>query len=150
MENNSGFMVPYKTKIPGTDVEYEMVPIPGGTFFMGSPKNEAGRSGNEGPQIKVKVRPFWMGKYEVTWNEFHEYMDLTEVFMDFERLKIRLVTNDNQIDAISAPSSLSRFRSQTLWPGHTTSDIWPSLRAECIQAGPSRPAQIAPPTTRER
>ena len=106
VKTNRGFMVPYKTRIPGTDVDYEMVPIPGGTYLMGSPKNEAGRSGNEGPQIKVKVRPFWMGKYEVTWNEFHQYMDLTEVFVDFERLKIRRVDKENQIDAISAPSSL--------------------------------------------
>ena len=30
-------------------------PIPGGTFTMGSPANEAGHSDDEGPQVKVKV-----------------------------------------------------------------------------------------------
>lgn len=106
VETHRGYMVPYKTKIPGTNVEFEMVPIPGGTFLMGSPRNETGRKGNEGPQIKVKVRPFWMGKYEITWNEYREYLALDGIFKTFDRNKIRLVTDKNKIDAISAPSGL--------------------------------------------
>ena len=31
-------------KIPGTDVTFEMIPIPGGEFLMGSPATEAHRS----------------------------------------------------------------------------------------------------------
>src|SRR5581483_584761 len=31
---------------------------------------EKGRSADEGPQHWVKVRPFWMGKTEVTWDEW--------------------------------------------------------------------------------
>ena len=34
-------MVPYIEKIPGTDVTFEMIPVPGGEFLMGSPANEA-------------------------------------------------------------------------------------------------------------
>ena len=63
-------MKPYKKRIPDTLVDYEMVPIKGGTFLMG----EKGRSEDEGPQRKVKVSPFWMGKYEVTWDEYHKFM----------------------------------------------------------------------------
>jgi len=45
----------------------ELVPIPGGTFLMGSPESETGRYPQEGPQTQVKLtRPFWMGKYAVT------------------------------------------------------------------------------------
>ena len=33
----AGSMKPYVETIPGTDVKFEMVPIPGGTFEMGSP-----------------------------------------------------------------------------------------------------------------
>ena len=47
-----------------------MVPIPGGTFTMGSPASEAKRSEDEGPQHEVTIRPFWMGKMEVTWDEY--------------------------------------------------------------------------------
>jgi len=47
----------------------EMVYIPGGEFLMGSPDGESGRADNEGPQHKVTVRPFWMAKYETTWDQ---------------------------------------------------------------------------------
>ncbi len=63
-------MKPYTEKIPGTDVKFDMVPIPGGTFNMGSPENQSGRNSDEGPQHKVKIEPFWMGKCEVTWQEY--------------------------------------------------------------------------------
>ncbi len=63
-------MKPYVETIPGSDVKFEMVPIPGGTFRMGSALNEPGRSEDEGPAHLVTIRPFWMGKYEVTWDEY--------------------------------------------------------------------------------
>jgi formylglycine-generating enzyme required for sulfatase activity len=50
--------------------KFEMVYVPGGEFTMGSPDSEAGRTDLEGPQHKVKVGSFWMGKVEVTWDEF--------------------------------------------------------------------------------
>jgi formylglycine-generating enzyme required for sulfatase activity len=48
----------------------EMVVVPAGTFLMGSPESEVGRSRNEGPQHKVTMRAFAMGKYEVTFAEW--------------------------------------------------------------------------------
>jgi formylglycine-generating enzyme required for sulfatase activity len=66
-------MAPYTEKIPGTDLKFDMVPIPGGSFEMGSPESEADRSEDEGPVHRVTVGPFWMGKYEVPWEEFEEY-----------------------------------------------------------------------------
>lgn len=62
VKTDQGFMVPYTTTIPGTEVEFEMVPIPGGTFLMGSPESEDDRRSDEGPQFHVVVEPFWMGK----------------------------------------------------------------------------------------
>ena len=44
----------------------EFVYVPGGCFQMGSPKSEDDRSDDEGPQHKVCLDGFWMGKYEVT------------------------------------------------------------------------------------
>src|SRR4051812_48933826 len=46
-------------------VSFDMVPIPGGTYLMGSPDGEKGRAENEGPQHPVTVKPFWMAKLEV-------------------------------------------------------------------------------------
>ena len=63
-------MKPYAETIVGTEAKFEMVPIPGGVFKLGSPDSEEGRKKDEGPQAEVKIEPFWMGKCEVTWNEF--------------------------------------------------------------------------------
>ncbi|MEK9609753.1 MAG: formylglycine-generating enzyme family protein [Flavobacteriaceae bacterium] len=64
----------YIQNIPGTPEVIEMAFIPGGTFSMGSPKSEQGHFGDEGPQHLVEVSPFWMGKFEITW-------DLYELFI---------------------------------------------------------------------
>ena len=52
-----------------------MVPIPGGACCMGSPADEAGRAEHEGPQVEVEVQPFWMGRCEVTWDEYDEWYE---------------------------------------------------------------------------
>jgi formylglycine-generating enzyme required for sulfatase activity len=51
-----------------------MVRIQGGAFMMGSPASEAGRWDDEGPQHRVTVGSFYMGKYEVTQKEWVEVM----------------------------------------------------------------------------
>lgn len=71
-------MKPYASTIPGTEVSFEMLPIPSGKFKMGSPSTEEGRQDDEGPQREVEIAPFWMGKCEVTWNEFELFMYPTE------------------------------------------------------------------------
>ena len=63
----------YTETIPDTPVTFEMVPIPGGTFTMGSSAKEAGHKADEGPQHEVQIAPFWMGKHEVTWDEYDRF-----------------------------------------------------------------------------
>ena len=41
-------------------ISFEMVLIPGGSFLMGSPSDEAGRKDHEGPQYKVHISPFYL------------------------------------------------------------------------------------------
>ncbi|WP_343700442.1 SUMF1/EgtB/PvdO family nonheme iron enzyme [Chitinophaga sp.] len=65
----------YEQKIQGTDVTIKMVPVQGGEFMLGSPAGEKGRKADEGPQKKVKVDPFWMGAYEVTFDQYDLYAD---------------------------------------------------------------------------
>jgi formylglycine-generating enzyme required for sulfatase activity/serine/threonine protein kinase len=67
----------------GEDVILEMVEIPGGEFAIGSPKEEEGRIPTEGPQRKVTLPSFWMGKYEVTQEQWREVAKQPIVKADF-------------------------------------------------------------------
>jgi formylglycine-generating enzyme required for sulfatase activity len=77
-EKNEAEMADYAGKVPLTGAPYHMVAIKGGEFLMGSPKEEAARLESEGPQVRVKVDSFWIGKYEVTWDEYEPFM-ITQV-----------------------------------------------------------------------
>ena len=50
----------------------DMIRIEGGTFLMGSPANEQGRTGSEGPQHQVTVSPFYLARFPVTQAEYEE------------------------------------------------------------------------------
>ena len=96
-------MKSYTQKIANTEVAFDMVPIPGGELLMGSPKGEAERADDEGPQHKVKVEPFWMGKHEVTWEEF----ELWSLLMDSKLRKYQNINPtplDKVADAITKPT----------------------------------------------
>lgn len=60
------------------------VRIKGGSFTMGSPEDEPGRQQNEGPQHKVTVSNFYMGKYQVTVGEFRKFVNATGYKTDAE------------------------------------------------------------------
>jgi formylglycine-generating enzyme required for sulfatase activity len=47
-----------------------------------------------------------MGKYEVTWAEYKPYMRLDRIFKAFNERGIRPVEKSNEVDAVTAPSSL--------------------------------------------
>ena len=52
----------------------EMIVVPSGTFKMGSPENEPGRSDAEGPQHNVSIaKPFAVGKFTITLKEFEVF-----------------------------------------------------------------------------
>ncbi len=65
----------YQSRIPATGVEYEMVAVKGGRFLMGSPPEEEHRNLDEGPQRKVKISPFWIGRFEVSWDQFRPFAE---------------------------------------------------------------------------
>lgn len=56
----------------------EMVVIPAGSFDMGSPDSEDGRSDDEGPVHRVNVARFAMGKTEITRGQFAEFVKKTK------------------------------------------------------------------------
>jgi formylglycine-generating enzyme required for sulfatase activity len=63
----------YVEEIPTTNVSFEMILVPGGTFEMGSPPGESGREADEGPRHSVTVGAFWIGRHEVTWDEYDRF-----------------------------------------------------------------------------
>jgi len=95
-EKTQADMKPYTNTIPGTDVKFEMVPIPGGEFLMGTPDGEKDRKPDEGPQHLVKILPFWMGKYEVTWDSYGLFM-----YSDDEKKLRDTHPTDDAVNAIS-------------------------------------------------
>ncbi|QDV07171.1 Serine/threonine-protein kinase pkn1 [Planctomycetes bacterium Poly30] len=98
-----GEMKPYAEVITGTDVTFEMLPIPGGTFLMGSPEDEEDRKAWEGPQIPVRVSPFWMSQHEVRWNEYSLFMDSLDKRRR-EQNQEDPATQDAWADAVSRPT----------------------------------------------
>ncbi|MEW6736314.1 MAG: bifunctional serine/threonine-protein kinase/formylglycine-generating enzyme family protein [Acidobacteriota bacterium] len=66
----------------GEGGELEMVLIPGGEFEMGSPSTEKDRSDDEGPQHRVRVAEFYMGKYQVTQEQWRVVAGLPKVKRD--------------------------------------------------------------------
>ena len=72
-------MKPYSEVIEHTDVTMRMLPIPGGSFMMGSPATEDHRDAAEGPQRKVTISPFWMAETETTWDAFQVWTDDLDV-----------------------------------------------------------------------
>lgn len=96
-----GFLVPYRQTIPGSHVSFEMIPVPGGAFTMGSPDDAEHHAKDEGPQVKVAVEPMWVGKCEVSWAEYKLFMSMYRLFKKFEQEKIR------KVDAATLPLSLT-------------------------------------------
>lgn len=68
-------------EIPGTGLTFEIAHLPGGKARIGSPPDEAGRGPDE-PAREAELRPFSIGRHEVTWDEFQVYAfsrELTKV-----------------------------------------------------------------------
>ena len=63
---------PLQTSTGGT-LTFKMIPIPGGTFTMGSENGQP----DEAPAAEVTVKPFWMEEHETTWEEFQLFALLT-------------------------------------------------------------------------
>jgi formylglycine-generating enzyme required for sulfatase activity len=96
-------MKDYTDAIPSSDAKFDMVAIKGGTFKMGSPPSEKSRKDDEGPQVEVAVEPFWIGKCEVTWDEYEGWA----YELDKMRRKVKQILPtdwDNLADVIAYPT----------------------------------------------
>lgn len=93
----------YVERIPNTAVTFRMVPIPGGTFRIGSPEEEVGRQEHEGPQVEVRIEPFWMEEHEVTWDEYRIFQFSLDRALRAEG-KAQAEPQDAWADAVSRPT----------------------------------------------
>ena len=93
----------------------EMVKVPAGTFTMGSPKSEEGRSNSEGPQHRVTLKSFFMGKRPVSQLQWEEVAKLPKVSIDLKLRpshllgEFRAVENISWQEAIEFCARFSRF-----------------------------------------
>jgi len=58
----------------GKGIKLEMVLIPAGKFKMGSPASEKGRQPTENQHEVTLTKPYYIGKYEVTQDQWQEVM----------------------------------------------------------------------------
>jgi formylglycine-generating enzyme required for sulfatase activity len=63
----------------------EFVDIPGGSFHMGCSPGDSDCRDNERPVHTVSIRPFRMGKYEVTVGQFKRFVEATGYRTEAER-----------------------------------------------------------------
>lgn len=96
-------MQSYRERIAGTEVGFDVVPIPGGAFRMGAPRGEKSARPAEKPVHEVQVAPFWMGRCEVSWDEFR----LFQLRIDQQQRsagEAERVPQDDWADAVSRPT----------------------------------------------
>ncbi|MBJ6366650.1 formylglycine-generating enzyme family protein [Snuella sedimenti] len=80
----------YSQSLKGDDITIDMVAIKGGDFTMGAPTTDTNRKADEKPAHTVAVDDFWIGKYEITWEQYDAFVyaqfDDTQ-FQDPSKLK---------------------------------------------------------------
>ncbi len=79
----------------------EMQPIPGGTFWMGSPATEAERDINEGPQHQVVVAAFQMGKFPITQAQWRSVAALPKIDRSLSLYPAEFEGDDRPIEQVS-------------------------------------------------
>lgn len=85
----------YTEQIEGTDLSFDMVAVPKGSFRMGSDKG----NDDEKPVHEVELDAFWIGKYEVTWDLFEPFL-----YKDFELTKSKGGKIPPNVDAVTRPT----------------------------------------------
>lgn len=88
---------PTTDEIPETGEAIELVPVPGGTFTM--------IDEDSGNRHEVAVDSFWIGKYEITWDQYNLFAqgDLNELRSEFYKVMYDVDINMDA-DAYSSPS----------------------------------------------
>ena len=81
----------------GNGVKLEMIAIPGGTFLMGSPENEAERQDYESPKHQVTVPSFFMGKYPLTQAQYQAILGSNPSYFKGNNRPVETVSWDDAV-----------------------------------------------------
>ncbi len=96
------------TTANGDKITFEMLPIPAGTFKMGSPDSEPGRKDDEGPVHEVKLDAFFLCKHETTLQLFMAYYQETSTgkkeFLVAEEEQKKAEQEKAGVDAFTGPT----------------------------------------------
>ncbi|MDX1733450.1 MAG: SUMF1/EgtB/PvdO family nonheme iron enzyme [Halioglobus sp.] len=101
---------PYSEPVPGTDVAISMLPVHGGKAMIGSSGSEPGHRASEAPRHEVSLDDFWMGQFEITWQQYAVFVHRGDTFdqlvpaQQLEQLAIDGVTGASSPYTISGPS----------------------------------------------
>jgi formylglycine-generating enzyme required for sulfatase activity len=63
--------------VPRQAFEPQLIALPGGEFWMGSPDGEADRARDEGPRHQVRIAPFAIGQTAVTFAQYDAFAQAT-------------------------------------------------------------------------
>ena len=64
----------YDQTVGGTPISMKMMPIPAGSFSMGSSEKDKGHEEDESPLKKVQIDSFWMAAYEMSFDIYSYFM----------------------------------------------------------------------------
>lgn len=71
----------YTETLPGTEITFEMVPVPAGLVAV-----PVGAEDGEPAYVSVELPAYWIGKCEVTWAEYRQYMALDKAYAELQQL----------------------------------------------------------------
>ena len=94
VETDHGFMVPYSQSIPGSDVKFEMVPIPGGVVTIKS-------TASDNDVRRVKLPHYWIARHEVTWAEYWQFMALDTTFSQINQLRNMVAITEQEGESVA-------------------------------------------------
>ena len=109
----------YTIQLVGISRPLEMVAISGGEFMMGSRQAEQARQVDEGPRHRRKVDSFWMGRFEVTQEQFERYYRETNSVLSEPEIslgQLQVIEAEKLAELVSGPTELIPSFERTIRP----------------------------------
>jgi formylglycine-generating enzyme required for sulfatase activity/uncharacterized caspase-like protein len=90
----------FRTESIGNGIALNLIAVPGGNFQMGPPDGQ-GYDDDERPQHKVTVKPFFMGRHQVTQAQWKAVAFLPETGRDLEASPSRFEGDNLPVEQVS-------------------------------------------------